>query len=154
MSFVVRLKPETFKNNNNVTGVIYLELNGNCFPDNLWFDFPVIILGWWLENLRPVIQGRSIGVKCYFMDGPVRFEVTAQTATAWHIQFIKDELEGLRNMGSGSVSPKDMINAILDAARIAIDLSIENNWRSRDLEMLESEYSLYVNDPVLKKYHQ
>src|SRR5713101_7412311 len=33
----------------NVTGVIFLEVEGSAFPERGWSDFPVIILGRWTD---------------------------------------------------------------------------------------------------------
>ena len=54
----------------NVTGVIFLELNGGAFPERGWTDFPVIILGWLSDALLQLEVPTRREVQWLFMDGP------------------------------------------------------------------------------------
>ncbi len=49
---MIALDLQTFdqsRQSGNVTGVIFLESQGRAFPERGWSDFPVIILGWWID---------------------------------------------------------------------------------------------------------
>lgn len=55
-----------------VTCPIWIEVDGNPFPEEGWDDFSVVLLGWW-------ITAASSGdvTSCFlFMDGPFRFELS------------------------------------------------------------------------------
>jgi hypothetical protein len=59
----------------NLGGNICLSVNNFFFPSDEWYDFPVIILSWWLENCKKLsLESESI-VENYFMDGPYEFWV-------------------------------------------------------------------------------
>lgn len=48
---------------------IYWEHAGEIYPDKNWFDFSIIILGWWTGRLREIMEGAE-NVDLMFMDGP------------------------------------------------------------------------------------
>ena len=47
----VFVSPASLHEGGNITGEIWLEVAGFGFPDRRWSDFPVVILGWWLDAL-------------------------------------------------------------------------------------------------------
>ena len=54
----------------NVAGVIFLESQGRAFPERGWSDFPVIILGWWIDAWLQLEVPTRREVQWRFMDGP------------------------------------------------------------------------------------
>jgi hypothetical protein len=56
-----------------VGGDIHLVSNGNFFPSDRCYDYPVTILTWWLENCVKLNLGTENLVENYFMDGPYEF---------------------------------------------------------------------------------
>src|SRR5678815_3960761 len=54
----------------NVTGVIFLELPSGRFPDELWFDFPVIVLTWWADAWLQFLTPERRRGQWQFMEGP------------------------------------------------------------------------------------
>lgn len=139
MSVSVKLRTEEFEKRNLVVGPIWLEMNGQEFPIDVWYDFPVVILGWWLNSLKPLIAHRAVRCECLFMDGPYLFEVTAQERAAWTIVFIRDELDGKKYLLEGEVAPRVLISEVLSAANVVADLCSQKGWASDDLVTLESE---------------
>src|SRR5437870_8693194 len=69
--FALCFEPGTFILNTSglVFGVIWIEVGGQKFPFNRWTDFPVIILGWWLQSLVDLLGHTKELVRCSFMDG-------------------------------------------------------------------------------------
>ena len=45
---------------------IYFRAGADFFPDKGWWDFPIQILGWWLEELEKLADSWRFS----FMDGP------------------------------------------------------------------------------------
>lgn len=62
-------------NHGVVTGHLHVLANGHRFPDPLWNDFVVVILGWWCEALLACIQDPSHEAELRFMDGPYHLRV-------------------------------------------------------------------------------
>lgn len=40
------------------------------FPEEGWNDFPVVVLRWWIEAVRRILDGGSESEELDFMDGP------------------------------------------------------------------------------------
>jgi hypothetical protein len=57
----------------SITGQIYLRGPSGSFPVDGWSDFPVVILGWWIEGLAGLPRRKSGSFKGMFMDGPYAF---------------------------------------------------------------------------------
>lgn len=61
--------------NNQITGVIYLNLGGDAFPEKEWNDFVVVICNSWIDN-NNLLQGLDeVDCTYRFMDGPLRFQL-------------------------------------------------------------------------------
>jgi hypothetical protein len=108
--------------NGNVTGVIFLELQEGEFPERGWSDFPVIILGWWTDELLQLAMPKRRQVHWRFMDGP--FCVTLRKVERGH--------------SSDSVSYDQLSSSLLDAAKRVISHCERHQIFSRDLETLRS----------------
>ena len=58
--------------NGTITGEIYVANNGHYFPEKGWNDFPVIILGWWVNSFLGYIKSDLSAFEFCFMDGPYK----------------------------------------------------------------------------------
>ncbi len=56
----------------NIDGIIYILVEKSPFPADRWFDYPVTILGWWLEGYLKLSKD-EVAVDNDFMDGPFKF---------------------------------------------------------------------------------
>ena len=67
----VVVEQETLRQGSSGTvhGATYWVMEGQPFPDDSWDDFPVVILGWWLEAATRMARGFSSYEKLIFMDG-------------------------------------------------------------------------------------
>ena len=139
MSFSVKLKPGELVKRRLVSGPIWLEMCGQAFPIDAWYDFPVVILGWWLSNLKPLVTKQSASCECPFMDGPYRFDITARKREDWAVTFIRDELDGEKRLLEEAVDPQTLISEVLSAANLVIELCRQKEWISDDLVTLEKE---------------
>jgi hypothetical protein len=57
-----------------VGGILYVKLDGEVFPDDRWWDFPLIVLDWWQQAMSAEISG---GAELEFMDGDAAIELEA-----------------------------------------------------------------------------
>jgi hypothetical protein len=122
-----------------VSGPIWLEMDGQAFPIEVWYDFPVVILGWWLSNLKPLVTNQSMSCECPFMDGDYRFNVTVQKRGDWAVTFMRDELDGEKRLLEKKVDPQALIYEVVSAANTVVSLCRRNGWESSDLTILENE---------------
>jgi len=58
-----------------VDTIFYVQVNGYCFPDNLWTDFTYPVLCMWTENLLRNKGRINTQYDLPFMDGPFRIAV-------------------------------------------------------------------------------
>ncbi|MBO0799983.1 MAG: hypothetical protein J2P31_14275 [Blastocatellia bacterium] len=139
MRFSIKVKPGEFEKRRQVTGPIWLEIDSKYFPDEGWTDFPVIILGWWLVNLKSLITAQATNSECLFMDGPYKFEVIARTKEILNVAFIRDDLDGKKRLLEAEVDAKVLISELLSVADAVIDFCIQKKWYSDDLVTLVNE---------------
>jgi hypothetical protein len=139
MSFSVKLSPNELVKRWLVSGPIWLEMDGQAFPIEVWYDFPVVILGWWLSNLKPLVTNQSMSCECPFMDGDYRFNVTVQKRGDWAVTFMRDELDGEKQLFEKKVDPQALIYEVVSAANKVVILCRRNGWESSDLTTLENE---------------
>ncbi len=56
----------------NLQANFFIMAEGKPYPSDPWWDFPVIVLSWWLEGFKTMIQ-TGISVENSFMNGPFEF---------------------------------------------------------------------------------
>ena len=145
MSFSIKLRTDQFEQLNLVVGRIWLEIDGDWFPESGWDDFPVVILGWWLKAVKPLIANQAAKCECLFMDGPYKFEITAREPTSWIVTCIKDGMDGEETLLETKTDPKILVDEMLSAARVVVDLCHQRGWESTDLSTLEREVDSVQN---------
>lgn len=115
----------------SITGPVFLRFEGGAYPEEGWSDFPVVILGWWLEGITAFLNDGSQSFTGRFMDGPYEFtlrRLTSQTAEiSWR---------------SGGASPKTidtslLLQSLAAAASMVAHACRSNGWRSPDVDRLE-----------------
>jgi hypothetical protein len=140
-NFSVKIRANEFVKRRLVYGPIWLEFDDLALPIKGWTDFPVIILGWWLNNLKPLINSQSIKCECLFMDGSYMFEVVVKQhiQPVWVITFIEDCIDKKGRLATIEASPKCVIDEILSSANVVADYCKQRGWKSDDLTILENE---------------
>lgn len=141
MSFFIRLRTSEFlrRRSGSVVGPVWLEMDGQEFPIDVWYDFPVVIAGWWLSNVKSLIANEAVKCACPFMDGPYKFDVTVQSRSSWTVTFIKDEVGREKRLLERQVEPKVIVSEMLASANTVVKLCQEKQWESEDLVILERE---------------
>jgi hypothetical protein len=66
---------EKMTNPEKIGGDIHLVIDNYSFPSDRCYDYPVTILGWWLENCVKLSAGSENLVENYFMDSSYEFWV-------------------------------------------------------------------------------
>jgi len=59
----------------NITGQVFLQGPAGSFPEEGWFDFPVVILRWWIQGLAEPADRKAGSFQGMFMDGPYAFVI-------------------------------------------------------------------------------
>jgi hypothetical protein len=126
----------------NITGEIWIEVAGFEFPDKHWSDFPVIILGWWLDALFKLWSEKKRRGECLFMDGPYSFEVSKEGE-----EFVLrcfDTHTTKEREWEGKVDLTGLLQQVSDAAATIIKECRNRGWATADTEVLESKW-VYID---------
>jgi len=118
--------------NGPITGIIFVRCGATVFPEAAWSDFPVVILGWWHRAALSLVTG-SKSERFMFMDGPYRFDVTAEHPSIWTLRFLRDN----QALGEARVEGKDFIREILRAGNISLRACMAKDWIDSDIRGLE-----------------
>jgi hypothetical protein len=73
-----------------ITGVLYFEVAGHCFPDERWSDFPVIVTSWWLDGINNLQARPETEALFRFMDGPYFVRVQRVGGDLVNLRFVED----------------------------------------------------------------
>ncbi|NJK93325.1 MAG: hypothetical protein HC904_16855 [Blastochloris sp.] len=133
---MISLDLQTFRQihkGGNVTGVIFLNLGGQPYPENDWSDFPVIILGWWADALLQLEEPSRFKVRWQFMDGPFGLSIN------------KTEDES----SAGVPILTDLHRILIEASQHVIAHCDQQGLQSKDLDLLKDHTNrLKANQPV------
>ena len=123
-----------------ITGPIWLRHSGRNghvgdFPEAGWIDFPVVILGWWLEALGALECGT---IECSFMDGPFEFTVSDFNNTLARVRCFGRGIEAKVPVADFQ-APVSMLRASLRSAAVsALAECDRRKWTSPDVEQLRA----------------
>ena len=115
-----------------VAGRLHIESDDLCFPDDDWWDFPLVVLGWWLTAIRSA-GGDDFELR--FMDGPFRVDCS-RAADRVQFVFVRDGAAGDIEVGSGISTSADLSAEIEAAATAALSYCLGASLPTGGLERL------------------
>ena len=138
----VALQLEKFSQSRSgaITGPIWLQCRTVQFPCAEWSDFPVVILGWWLENVARLRRGEP-EASCMFMDGPYEFIVAHRPHDLVHMQLMDRHAEESSPVSELSVPFEALQAALWTAANTVVAECVRRGWESRDVDALRASLS-------------
>ena len=141
--FSIQVAPDTFmrRESGSVIGHIWISTGDWAFPGVAWDDFPVVILGWWIESwlLTPSQDHRT--AKYNFMDGPYWFEITTSQAERAIVQCFRNSEAGSELLHKTGCKCSSVTGALLTASESILQVCKELKWKSKDLDNLFLLYS-------------
>jgi hypothetical protein len=126
---------ESLSKSTNITGEIWIEVERHSFPERGWSDFPVIVLGWWLEGLTKLWLEEQDECKCFFMDGPYNFTVTRKM-DHWSLQCFDRHHSPASLILSAQAHHRPILQNLLTAALEVIAECRHRGWETTDLNYL------------------
>ena len=102
---------DDFDLHSDLSSPIWVEIDGEAFPDTDWDDFSRILLGWWSNALLSYTDS-SVGFRLDFMDGPYEI-IVSRKGDAWALSCMRDD----RCLLSGECSFQDLANALYNALK-------------------------------------
>lgn len=127
----LRLGPLYSSQSGGLTGEVYFDFSGNHFPEEGWIDFPVVIIGWWLEALHSA----SDTYEFHFMDGPffLRFR---KKRVFLLVEGVRRSTRGNKVILLANIDRKRLRKVVEDCAKNAIQKCGEMGINNDDVEHL------------------
>jgi hypothetical protein len=143
-SFGVLVDPATLEQSSlgSITGTICVSGEDWSFPDESWNDFPVVLLGWWLEAYRDVSTRLGGTAVCRFMDGPYSIRLISERRELFTVECVSNEKAVVHET---HVEARALQESLEAAARTLVWACRSRRWESSDLERLE--YALGLHPP-------
>jgi hypothetical protein len=123
-----------------IFGTIYIELVGEAFPDSMWSDSVVVILGWWLTEMTDLKTCGRSKAKFLFMDGPFRAELALDDHGHCSLELFRQS--NLR--ASAIIDASQLEESLLKAAHVIDRACFEREWHSTELRQLRSAIQTLV----------
>jgi hypothetical protein len=139
----VAVEPTAFEQAQSgaITGPIWLQHEGIDFPERGWRDFPVVVLGWWLQHLADLAGGAKSAL-CSFMDGPYEFIVRNDAPGQLCLQLSERGAEETFVISQVTVDALHLQASVLAAATSALAECDHRGWSGSDVEGLRQLVNL------------
>lgn len=118
-------------NSGNVIGRIHIDSEIGSFPDPGWFDFPAVVLAWWIAAVR----SKERPFELRFMDGPFGVECTAEGDIV-ELRFWREHATGFDTVGVGRTSLSVMEVRIMRAAEHVVRRCLQQGFPTQGLDLL------------------
>jgi hypothetical protein len=115
----------------SITGPVFLRFEGGAYPEEGWNDFPVVILGWWLEGIAAFLNDGSQSFSGRFMDGPYEFTVRRLTSQVAEVSWRSSQAS------PSTVDVSSLSQSLAAAGASVAHVCRRNGWRSPDVDTLE-----------------
>lgn len=120
----------------DVTGEIWLDLDGEPFPDAHWDDFIVTLLGWWTNDIRALVADDAAVVTLEFMEGPYGLMLEVTAPNTWRAtptsRASREPLPGSR-----LIEVAELVDSVVRAADAVLVACRLRGWESREISDLE-----------------
>lgn len=101
--------------------MIYFSSGNLAFPEDVWDDFPVIVVGWWLKALADYVQGFQDTIDLLFMDGDFLVRLSGKGNSGTTVEMIEETRDGNVVHFSTTADLLTLYRSIDEAAAILID---------------------------------
>jgi len=137
---LINVNSETLKINESgsVTGNIFFESSGFNFPEMLWFDFPVRLIGWWIDQFLCALKENSSEFEFWFMEGAFKVSFKAAGIHQYVVKFIdRGKIEKI--LFEDKVCIEEIKTALIDCGQAILVKLEEKDISCDDKNILESK---------------
>lgn len=114
---------------------ICTEVDGTTFPARDWFDFGVVMLGWWAGEINALEDARQTTAILRFMEGPYELRIVARTHNRWSLS-AHERGSASATVLQSELSRKDVVEEIRRSSSELLDLCKRYNYWTDDCETL------------------
>lgn len=138
--FVLRIHPGGLSSSGRGTihGPIWCEHGAAAFPGLAWNDFPVVVLGWWLEAVGILLDGRSRSATVHFMDGPYKVHLYAGHREWWRAEWVKEGADGAEVVNQFEFPNESLVRSLTVCSDNLLLECTANGWKSADIDSVVS----------------
>lgn len=126
------------------TGKLHIRFGDVDFPDSDWDDFVVVVLAWWLDAVRKLIE-EGVGVLLMFMDGP--FTVTLEPSTQldrWRATAQRHGAPYPHVPEGIEINPRQLTASLGEAARAVLGECDRQGIKSLDVKNLAAALDAFA----------
>jgi hypothetical protein len=137
-TFRLAVDPERLHRSSSggITGQLAIQVDGTWFPEQQWSDFPVVVLGWWLQAWQGLAAGEAAVLR--FMDGPYQVVLSWQPDACVDVALEDSHRSGPRSVTCGPVSPAAVSRALGEAALSVVRACDGRGWGGQDIDALRA----------------
>jgi hypothetical protein len=117
---------------------IHIEIGNERFPNAMWDDFAVVIMGWWIEQVIELRSGTSSVALWDFMDGPYSLEIQRSHEDCCIVNCIMRGVKGSKVIARREVSLKQITQEIIEASESLLGFIKKAAVWDNDSQKLES----------------
>ena len=126
-----------------ITGPIWFEHAARdepraTFPEQRWVDFPVVILGWWLEELGAFARAEQSEATCRFMDGPFECRVRRAATSLIEVRCVGEYLDGTREVATFLAQEASLHASVATAVDEVLAECGRRGWSGGDIRALRT----------------
>jgi hypothetical protein len=138
--FVIRVKPDslTRSGHGSICGQIWCEVGTLAFPEPHWYDFPIVVVSWWLGAVVGLFDGETRNADVNFMDGPYVVHLVANLRDSWQGQFLKRVVGRTKVIHQFDFFPNPLLSSLLTCSGDLLDECSARGWESTDVDSVMS----------------
>jgi hypothetical protein len=120
-----------------ITGIISVSCNGEWFPETNWRDFPVRLLGTWINEIVSAFDQGASNIQLMFMDGPYYIDLTHIAGMTWGLQFCERRKNSICREPPVTIDLVELGKETIRAGREVIEYCRGAGWDTQDITFLK-----------------
>ena len=139
--FVIRVQPDslTRSEHGSICGQIWCEAGTLTFLESHWYDFPIVVVSWWLGAVVGLVDGRTRNADVNFMDGPYVVHLVAERRDSWQGQFLERAVGRTKMMQQFDFFPNPFVSSLLTCSGELLHECLAKGWQSTDVDSVVSK---------------
>jgi hypothetical protein len=127
---------EEVRKNGNILCNFYLKIEQYYFPSKNWLDFPVIVLGWWLDGYRKLFEAKEPIINS-LMNGPYGFTSQLIDSNSVKLCFFQRSRSGERELFTHILPIDEYKGSLIQAAEDLINVLEGRLAENKDVDQLK-----------------
>lgn len=113
----------------------YTEIDGAAFPEADWYDFGIVILGWWDNEVSALEDGKLAAATLRFMEGSFELRLDTRTRNRWSLS-AQERGTRLITVLESELDQKDIVDEVRRSSRELLAFCKLHNYWTKDCETL------------------